>query len=441
MRGAADGQQGDDGAVVRQAVESARADHRDPVHQRGIETGFGGDLHERRAERVQRDGHPARRRPGQRRQQVGGQRQRDQRPAFDPQHPVAHQIERRHRGHDGPESHQTGHAQHRQRRGVGSGVDRGAQRRQPLIVARDQHQNRRDQRHDHRPDPADRRERNFAPARLGQETGIETGQHQHGHGQIDQDHHHQREDGDQNAGALLAMLAVPRLGRIERTGGRGPLAHDRVIGGGGSGIGGDDEIAVTLTRPARALLRKRQPPHAEDEHDEGRDDTQAGRGEGRGAEERHGDRVLNRGRARQGGHGEGRGAERDGGRHQAAWDVGRAKQRLRHRPEHEEGDEQTHAPVGDQRAGQHDRQHGAARPERLGHEASDGRDRAAVVHELPEHGAEQEQREELGEKAARRSHEGLRPARQERFARRERDDQRRHWREHQDAPAAKRQPN
>ena len=41
---------------------------------------------------------------------------------------------------------------------------------------------------------------------------------------------------------------------------------------------------------------------------------------------------------------------------------------LRHRRQHEEGDEQADAAIGDEGAGQHDRQDGAARPEPLGHE-------------------------------------------------------------------------
>ena len=81
----------------------------------------------------------------------------------------------------------------------------------------------------------------------------------------------------------------------------------------------------------------------------------------------------------------------------------RAEQLLRHRGEHEEGDEQADAAIGDERAGEHDRQHGAAlRPSRSRHEARDRRDRAAVLHQLAEQGAEQEQRKELREEAARR---------------------------------------
>ena len=90
-------------------------------------------------------------------------------------------------------------------------------------------------------------------------------------------------------------------------------------------------------------------------------DAEAGRGKRRGAEERHRDRVLDRWRARQSRHGEGRGAEHDRRRHQPARDCRRAKQRLRHRGEHEEGDEQADAAIGDQRAGEHDREHRAPR--------------------------------------------------------------------------------
>ena len=40
---------------------------------------------------------------------------------------------------------------------------------------------------------------------------------------------------------------------------------------------------------------------------------------------------------------------------------GRAEQRMRHRREHEEGDEQADAAIGDERAGQHHRKHRALR--------------------------------------------------------------------------------
>jgi hypothetical protein len=57
------------------------------------------------------------------------------------------------------------------------------------------------------------------------------------------------------------------------------------------------------------------------QHDSGRQDAQAWRREGRGAEERHRDGVLDGWRARQRRHGEGGGAQRDGGRHQPARDI------------------------------------------------------------------------------------------------------------------------
>ena len=68
--------------------------------------------------------------------------------------------------------------------------------------------------------------------------------------------------------------------------------------------------------------------------------------------------------------------------------------------EHEEGDEQADAAVGDERAGQHHRQHRAARAELSRSCSGDRGDRAAVLHQLAEHRAEQEQRKELREEAA-----------------------------------------
>ena len=77
----------------------------------------------------------------------------------------------------------------------------------------------------------------------------------------------------------------------------------------------------------------------------------------------------------------------------------RAEQVLRHGRDHEEGDEEADAAVGDDRSAQNDRENGALRAELLGHEIGDRRHRAAVLHQLAEQRAEQEEREELGEEA------------------------------------------
>ena len=118
-----------------------------------------------------------------------------------------------------------------------------------------------------------------------------------------------------------------------------------------------------------------------------------------------------------------------------------AEQRLRHRHQHEERDEQADAAVGDQRARQHDREDGAAGTQLFRHEMGDGRHRPAVVHQLAEHRAQQEQREELQDEARGRTHERHRPVREQRLARRNGRDQRRDGRQHQHAPAAKREPD
>ena len=115
------------------------------------------------------------------------------------------------------------------------------------------------------------------------------------------------------------------------------------------------------------------------------------------------------GRAGQRRHGEGRGAEHDRRRHQPARNGGGAKQRMRHRREDEEGDEQADAAIGDERAGQHHGENHAPLAERFGHEVGDRRDRAAVLHQLAEHGAEQKQRKELRQKPRGTAHEDLRP--------------------------------
>src|SRR5437879_2629893 len=62
VRRSADREQRDHRAIVRQAVERARTDHRDAMQQRGIEPDLRRARHVGRAERVERDGQPARRR-------------------------------------------------------------------------------------------------------------------------------------------------------------------------------------------------------------------------------------------------------------------------------------------------------------------------------------------------------------------------------------------
>ncbi len=88
-----------------------------------------------------------------------------------------------------------------------------------------------------------------------------------------------------------------------------------------------------------------------------------------------------------------------------------------HRRQNEEGDEYAYPAIGDQRAGEHDRQHRAARSQTLGHAFRYGGNRAAVIHQLAEQRAEQEQRKELRDELRRAAHEGLRPIGQQRLAR------------------------
>ena len=66
--------------------------------------------------------------------------------------------------------------------------------------------------------------------------------------------------------------------------------------------------------------------------------------------------------------------------------------------------------------GQNDSQQGPTCTEFLRHEASDGFDRAAVLHELAEQGAKKKQREELCQELRAASHESLGPVGQERLA-------------------------
>ena len=87
-----------------------------------------------------------------------------------------------------------------------------------------------------------------------------------------------------------------------------------------------------------------------------------------------------------------------------------------HRRQHEERDEQADAAVGDHRAGQDHRQHGAVRAQSLGHEAGDRLHGAAVVHELSEQRPEQEQWKELGQETRGTAHERLGPVREQGLA-------------------------
>ncbi|GCC45270.1 hypothetical protein chiPu_0029230, partial [Chiloscyllium punctatum] len=165
----------------------------------------------------------------------------------------------------------------------------------------------------------------------------------------------------------------------------------------------------------------------------------AGRRERRRAEERHGDRILDRRRARQRRHREGRSSEDDRRRHQAARNPRRAKQRLGHRHDDKERHEQADAAIGDQCTGKHDRKDDSALAQPLGHEACDRCHRAAVVHQLAEHGPEQKNRKELREKFRRAGHEGLRPAREQGLTAECRGHQPTERRQQEDTPAAERE--
>ena len=140
-------------------------------------------------------------------------------------------------------------------------------------------------------------------------------------------------------------------------------------------------------------------------------------------------------------HGEGHGAERDRSRHEPARDVGGLEQALRHGNENEEGDEQAHAAIGDDGAGESDRKDRPRGPELFCHEAGDGFDRTAVVHQLAEERAEQKERKELCEELGSAVHEGFRPMGKQRLSRRGSADEGRGRREQQHAPAAIGQPD
>ena len=119
-----------------------------------------------------------------------------------------------------------------------------------------------------------------------------------------------------------------------------------------------------------------------------------------------------------------------------------AEQRMRHRGEHEESDEQADAAIGDDGAGRARRpaSRGCA-PSRSVMKLAIAVHRAAVVHQLAEQRAEQEQRKELRQELRRAAHEGLRPVRQQRLARERGGNERGGRREQQHAPAAVGEPD
>src|SRR6516164_5211394 len=96
----------------------------------------------------------------------------------------------------------------------------------------------------------------------------------------------------------VAVPPATDLSRIELACGGGELAHDRIVR-----CSLDRRAvrsAVALAGAASGALRPTQPPQAESQHDGRCDDPQTGRGEWRGAEKWHRDRILNRWRSRQG---------------------------------------------------------------------------------------------------------------------------------------------
>ena len=119
--------------------------------------------------------------------------------------------------------------------------------------------------------------------------------------------------------------------------------------------------------------------------------------------------------SRQRRHRERHGAESDRRRHYPEWYVGRPEKTLRHRNEDENRDEEANATIGHDCPSQDHGDHSATCPKLLGHEARDDFDRAAILHELAEQGAEKKQGKELRQELRPPSHEGLRPVREKRL--------------------------
>ena len=119
----------------------------------------------------------------------------------------------------------------------------------------------------------------------------------------------------------------------------------------------------------------------------------------------------------------------------------RAKQFMRHRRENKEGDKQADAAIGDDGAGEHDREHGPLRPKTLGHELGDRSHRAAILHQLTEQGAEEKNREELHGEVRGASHESLRPVCEQRLSRQSGREDGGGGSEQKHAPAPVREPD
>ena len=95
---------------------------------------------------------------------------------------------------------------------------------------------------------------------------------------------------------------------------------------------------------------------------------------------------------------------------------GLSEQRVGHRVQREGNNEQAHAAVREYRAREYDRHHRARCAHPLRDRARNRKRRSAVVHQLAEHGAEQEEREELDDEATGAGHQRLRPMREQRLA-------------------------
>src|SRR4029078_6656966 len=114
----------------------------------------------------------------------------------------------------------------------------------------------------------------------------------------------------------------------------GTLADELIIGR--SSLLGFSACSVTFPASSCDSLGATEPPQAEAEHDEGCDDAEAGRGKWRGAEERHGKRVLDGGCSRKRRHGEGDGAKSNRRGHQPARYIGGPKPRVSQGSEHKD---------------------------------------------------------------------------------------------------------
>ena len=170
---------------------------------------------------------------------------------------------------------------------------------------------------------------------------------------------------------------------------RGPVASPR--------------SSKALAAVSGALEHLCEPPHAGAGHEEGDGEAYLPAGVVGGAEVFHGQEVLDFHGAG-GGHGEGAGAEGERGGDEAAGEIGLFEEADGHRVDGEGDHEDAYAAVGQNGAGEYDAEGRVAYAEFAHDGAGDAVGGSTVLHDLAEHGSEEEHGEPVTEKAGETGH-------------------------------------